>query len=157
MVGSRQIYGTHYFDASVGLTVLVPDPSSLPPATYVAYMNRSRVDVIGGMFGGVAKKIIASKARSTVGDSLGRLRTRLEREFGIKIPRGELFPEDILTNAQSVQGGKVTAEGIEQLKKRMPFADLTRFAANPAVQDFGNLLTVQDMCRYVESKVAVAG
>jgi acyl carrier protein len=78
---------------------------------------------------------------------------RLEREFGIKIPRGELFPEDILTNAQFVQGGKVTPEGLKQLAARMPFADLTNFSANPVVQDFGNLLTVQDMCRYVESKV----
>jgi hypothetical protein len=81
-VGSKQIYGSHYFDASLGLTVLVPDPSSPSPATYVAYLNRSRVDVIGGVFGGVAKKIIASKARSTVADQLGRLRTRLERDFG---------------------------------------------------------------------------
>jgi hypothetical protein len=83
-VGSKQIYGTHYFDASLGLTVLVPDPSSASPATYVAYLNRSRVDVIGGMFGGVAKRIIASKARSTVADQLGRLRTRLEREFAAR-------------------------------------------------------------------------
>ncbi len=83
-VGSKQIYGTHYFDASLGLTVLVPDPSSASPATYVAYLNRSRVDVIGGMFGGVAKKINASKARSTVADQLGRLRTRLEQEFAAK-------------------------------------------------------------------------
>ena len=83
-VGSKQIYGSHYFDASFGLTVLVPDPSSPSPATYVAYMNRSRVDVIGGVFGGVAKKLIASKARSTVGDTLGRLRTRLEREFAAR-------------------------------------------------------------------------
>ena len=81
---------------------------------------------------------------------------RLEKAFDIKIPRGELFPEDILTNAQYVQNGKVTPDGVEQLKKRMPFADLTR-SANPVVQDFGNLLTVQDMCRYVESKVASAG
>jgi acyl carrier protein len=79
---------------------------------------------------------------------------RLEKAFDIKIPRGELFPEDILTNAQYVQNGKVTPEGLEQLKTRMPFADLTAFAANPSVQDFGNLLTVQDMCRYVQSKVA---
>ena len=78
---------------------------------------------------------------------------RLEKAFDIKIPRGELFPEDILTNAQYVQGGKVTPEGLEQLKARMPFADLTNFAANPVVQDFGNLLTVNDMCRYVETKV----
>ena len=81
---------------------------------------------------------------------------RLEKAFDIKIPRGELFPEDILTNAQYVQNGRVTSEGVEQLKKRMPFADLSKFATNPVVQDFGNLLTVQDMCRYVETKVAAA-
>jgi acyl carrier protein len=78
---------------------------------------------------------------------------RLEKAFDIKIPRGELFPEDILTNAQFVQNGRVTAEGLKQLEARMPFADLSNFSANPVVQDFGNLLTVQDMCRYVETKV----
>ena len=78
---------------------------------------------------------------------------RLEKAFDIKIPRGELFPEDILTNAQFVQNGKVTPEGLKQLTARMPFADLSNFSANPVVQDFGNLLTVQDMCRYVETKV----
>lgn len=78
---------------------------------------------------------------------------RLEKAFDIKIPRGELFPEDILTNAQYVQNGRVTPEGLKQLEARMPFADLTNFSANPVVQDFGNLLTVQDMCRYVETKV----
>jgi acyl carrier protein len=78
---------------------------------------------------------------------------RLEKAFDIKIPRGELFPEDILTNAQYVENGRLTEEGLVQLEARMPFADLTVFRSNPAVQDFGNLLTVQDMCRYVESKV----
>ncbi len=68
---------------------------------------------------------------------------RLEKAFDIKIPRGELFPEDILTNAQYVQNGRVTPEGLEQLKTRMAFADLTAFSANPVVQDFGNLLTVR--------------
>ena len=81
---------------------------------------------------------------------------RLEKAFDIKIPRGELFPEDILTNAQYVQNGRLTPEGLTQLKERMPFADLTAFSANPAVQDFGNLLTVQDMCRYVETKISPA-
>ena len=79
---------------------------------------------------------------------------RLEKAFDIKIPRGELFPEDILTNAEYVKDGKVTPAGVAQLRQRMPFADLDKFEANPMVQDFGNLLTVQDMCRYVESKVA---
>ncbi len=79
---------------------------------------------------------------------------RLEKAFNIKIPRGELFPEDILTSTEYVQNGRMTTEGLAQLKARMPFADLTAFSANPVVQDFGNLLTVNDMCRYVESKVA---
>jgi acyl carrier protein len=79
---------------------------------------------------------------------------RLERAFGIKIPHGELSPEDILTNTEYVQDGKVTPAGLQQLRERMPFADLTKFEGNPSVQDFPHLLTVQDMVRYVESKVA---
>ena len=79
---------------------------------------------------------------------------RLEKAFDIKIPRGELFPEDILTNTDYVVDGKINPAGLEELKKRMPFADLSSFEQNPAVQDFANALTVQDMCNYVESKVA---
>jgi acyl carrier protein len=79
---------------------------------------------------------------------------RLEKAFDIKIPRGELVPEDILTNADYVENGRVTPDGMKQLKSRMPFADLTAFEANPVVTDFASLLTVEDMCRYVESKVA---
>ena len=81
---------------------------------------------------------------------------RLEKSFNIKVPRGELFPEDILTNSEYVRDGKVTPDGLKQLRERMPFADLDAFSANPNVKDFGNLLTVQDMVRYVESKVGVA-
>jgi len=78
---------------------------------------------------------------------------RLEKAFKINIPRGELFPEDILTNSEYIQDGKMTEPGVAELRKRMPFADLTDFAKNPVVQDFGNLLTVADMCRFVESKL----
>ena len=77
---------------------------------------------------------------------------RLEKTFDIEIPRAELFPEDILTNAEYVEDGKVTSTGVSELKKRMPFADLSKFEANPLVQEFQNMLTVDDMCRYVLSK-----
>ena len=79
---------------------------------------------------------------------------RLEKTFGITIPRGELFPEDILTNSEYIKDGKVTDDGVAELRKRMPFANLDVFAENPVVQDFGNLLTVSDMCRFVEGKLA---
>ncbi|MFW6171497.1 MAG: acyl carrier protein, partial [Planctomycetota bacterium] len=78
---------------------------------------------------------------------------RLEKAFDIEIPRSELFPEDVLTNTNFVQDGRVTPAGIEKLKERMPFVDMSRFEENPAVQEFSNLLTVNDLCRYIESKV----
>ena len=79
---------------------------------------------------------------------------KLEKAFGIKVPREELFPEDILTNASYVKDGKVTETGINELKTRMPWANLSKFEANPRVQDFGDVLTVGDLCRYVQSKLA---
>ncbi len=78
---------------------------------------------------------------------------KLEKAFDITIPREELSPEDILTNSQYVQDGVVTGEGMAELKRRMPWADLSEFEKNPRVQDFGNLLTVGDLCSYVSSKI----
>ncbi len=78
---------------------------------------------------------------------------KLEKSFDIQIPRDELFPDDILTNAEFVQDGKVTADGLTKLKERMPFADLSKFEQNPQVQDFGSMLTVRDLCNYVSSKI----
>jgi len=81
---------------------------------------------------------------------------KLEKAFGIEIPRKELSPEDILTNADYVKDGKVTPAGIAELKQRMPFVDFAKFEANPQVREFSNLLTVGDLCRYVESKIGAA-
>src|ERR687883_2164033 len=53
---------------------------------------------------------------------------RLEREFGIKIPRNELFPESIFQgDPEFVQDGKVTARGLAELRARMPYAYLSDF------------------------------
>jgi acyl carrier protein len=79
---------------------------------------------------------------------------RLEKAFDIKIERGELFPEDILTSTDYVEDGRVNAAGIAALKERMPFADLTKFEADPVVQNLGQQLTVQDMCNFVEYKLS---
>ena len=79
---------------------------------------------------------------------------RLEKAFDIKIERGELFPEDILTDAEYVQDGKVNEAGIAKLRERMPFADLAKFEAEPIVQNLGQQLTVKDMCNFVAHKLA---
>ena len=80
---------------------------------------------------------------------------RLEREFGIKIPRGELFPESIFQgDPEFVQDGKVTERGLAELKARMPFADLSKFEANPEVNGISNLFTVEMITRYIQGKLS---
>ena len=79
---------------------------------------------------------------------------RLEREFGIKIPRGELFPESIFQgDPELVQDGRVTSKGLEELRAKMPFADLTQFEANPEVGNLSNLFTVDLITRYIQGKL----
>ena len=79
---------------------------------------------------------------------------RLEREFGIKIPRGELFPESIFQgNPEFVQGGKVTGKGLQELRQRMPFADLKSFEADPQLSHISDLFTVDLITRYIQGKL----
>jgi len=83
---------------------------------------------------------------------------RLEREFGIKIPRGELFPESIFQgDPDFVRDGKVTPKGLAELRARMPFADLSKFEANPEVASMGDLFTVELITRYIQGKLAESG
>jgi len=80
---------------------------------------------------------------------------RLEREFGIKIPRNELFPEAVFQgDPEFVQNGKVTSKGLAELKEKMPFADLFDFEKNPEVSNFSDLFTVDLIARYIEGKLA---
>jgi acyl carrier protein len=82
---------------------------------------------------------------------------RLEKAFNIKIPRGDLFPDNILTSEEFVQNGKLTEKGLAELKTRMPHADLTEFAKNPNVQDIADLFTVDMIVRFIETKLGGAG
>ncbi len=79
---------------------------------------------------------------------------RLEREFGIKIPRGELFPESIFQgDPELVQDGRVTPKGLDELRAKMPFADLTKFEQDPEVGNLSNLFTVDLIARYIQGKL----
>ncbi|HEX4591980.1 MAG TPA: acyl carrier protein, partial [Gemmataceae bacterium] len=80
---------------------------------------------------------------------------RLEREFGIKIPRGELFPESIFQgDAEFVQDGKITPKGLSELRTKMPYADLSKFESNPDFEGLRDLFTVDLISRYIQAKVA---
>lgn len=78
---------------------------------------------------------------------------RLEKSFNIKIPRGELVPENILNNPEYVQDGQLTEAGLAQLKAGMPHADLSEFEQDPTVDKIMDVFTVQTIVNYVLSKV----
>lgn len=78
---------------------------------------------------------------------------RLEKSFGIEIPRQELLPDDILTSGRYVKDGKLNDAGLVEMKRRMPFMELSKFERNPVVNQFAAVLTVNDLCQFVESKL----
>ena len=80
---------------------------------------------------------------------------RLEKNFDVKIPRGELFPEHLPTpDSGFVEDGVVTASGLTELKEKMPHADVDAFAADPKIENIQDLFTVNMICRFIEAKLS---
>jgi acyl carrier protein len=80
---------------------------------------------------------------------------RLEREFGIRIPRGELFPESIFQgDPDFVCEGRVTDRGMGELRLRMPYADLGAFDRDRRLSAVSDLFTVSLITRYIAWKLA---
>ena len=79
---------------------------------------------------------------------------RLEKSFGIKIPREELFPaEGVLNNPEYVNDGKVTEAGLAELKQKMPHADFADFEKDPNLNRISDLFKVKLIVGYVENKL----
>jgi acyl carrier protein len=80
---------------------------------------------------------------------------RLEREFGIRIPAGELFPESIFQgDPDFVQDGRVTDEGVAELRRRMPYADLRSLDVDRQLRNVPELFTVGLVTNYIAWKLA---
>lgn len=78
---------------------------------------------------------------------------RLEKNFSVKIPRGELFPENLTADSSLVADGKVTEAGVATLREKMPHADIDSFAADPQVENIQGLFTVNMIVNFIENKL----
>ena len=78
---------------------------------------------------------------------------RLEKAFNIKIEQSELFPDSVLNDPKYVQEGKVTDEGMAELRQRLPHADLDEFDKSRDVEDFSDVFTVDSVVKFVEGKL----
>ncbi len=82
---------------------------------------------------------------------------RLEKAFGIKIPREELFPiENMMNNPEFVDNGKLTETGLAELKSKMLHTDLGTFEQDPDINKLPNLFTVNSIVNYIETKLNAA-
>ncbi|MFB0551913.1 MAG: acyl carrier protein [Phycisphaerae bacterium] len=82
---------------------------------------------------------------------------RLEKAFGIKIPREELFPaENLMNDSEFVHNGKLTEKGLAELRERMPHTDITAFESDPDINKLADLFTVNAIVNYVEGKLEAA-
>ena len=78
---------------------------------------------------------------------------RLEKAFNIKIPKGELMPENVAQDPNLVSEGVVTPQGIAMLKEKMPHSDFSAFEADPKLDNMSKLFTVNAIVNYVQSKL----
>lgn len=79
---------------------------------------------------------------------------RLEKTFGIKIPRGDLFPENLLTDPSFVKEGRITAMGMNELKHRLPHVNFAQFEKDPLVSQLSDIFTVGMITDYLCDKLA---
>lgn len=82
---------------------------------------------------------------------------RLEKTFNFKISKGELFPENLVSGESSfIEEGTVTPSGIEELRKRLPHADVDKFAEDPKIENISDMFTVNMIVKFVEAKLAAS-
>jgi len=83
---------------------------------------------------------------------------RLEREFGIKIPRGELFPDPISPGDSDFErDGELTNEAVALLRSRMAYADLSDLERDRRLSRIEDLFTVELVASYITWKLAGSG
>jgi len=79
VTASKQLYASHYFDASLGLAAALEDRSDpSTPGMFLVYLNRSRIDLLGGFFGDLRRAILRGRLRDGMRKNLAEVIRELE-------------------------------------------------------------------------------
>jgi hypothetical protein len=74
----KQLYASHYIDASLAIATLLDTQHGGRPATYLVYANRTRGDMLKGGFGGLKRNVARTQARRAAEETLGSIKQMLE-------------------------------------------------------------------------------
>jgi hypothetical protein len=78
-IASKQIYADHYFQGSLGLTMFLDSPQTGSASSgFLMYLNRSRVDVGGGIFRGLLRFFVKRRVLDGLDKYLRLVKGRLE-------------------------------------------------------------------------------
>ena len=72
---STQLFASHYTEGALGLTAVTCETAG---TCYLAYLNRTQVDFLGGLFGGFKRSAIEGRIESETPNLLRDVRQRLE-------------------------------------------------------------------------------
>jgi hypothetical protein len=88
IIASRQVFADHYYEASLGLTILIDRPSQegSSPGSYLIYINRSRLDVLDGFLSSLRRAITLSRIRKGLESHMKNMRSRVEARKGTGQP-----------------------------------------------------------------------
>jgi acyl carrier protein len=78
---------------------------------------------------------------------------RLEKAFDLKIPSGDLFPSHLLNDERFVKEGVVTAEGLAELRTKLPYLELGAFTKDPQITKLADCFTVKMLLRYLNDRL----
>lgn len=77
IVLGKQIFATRYMTGGLALTAITTDTDT--GANHLVYLNRTGVDLLGGLFGPLKRSVLESRLKSELPDIIQKLRVRLER------------------------------------------------------------------------------
>lgn len=81
VIASKQLFASHYFTASLGLSAFAEKVPGDPGGGYLFYLNRSQVDLPQGLFGGLIRYIVKRRVLDGLDKYVRLIKGRLESEY----------------------------------------------------------------------------
>jgi hypothetical protein len=82
LITSQQIYASHYFEGSLGMALIVDaSEDEKRPRIYLVNLNRSRVDLLRGVFAFFVRRTISGRLRSEMKSVMESLKEKMEASY----------------------------------------------------------------------------
>jgi hypothetical protein len=78
MIATKQIYGTHYIDAALGITLALDAPDGSSSAFYMVCVNRARTRSLSGFLRGMVRSVVLNRSRDALEKILKSTKASLE-------------------------------------------------------------------------------